>query len=172
MICPSCGTLNLPGNDACQKCQFELASLDGPMGSDRVEKSLMHDTVQSLKPRPAVTLPITATLGDVLKTLVGHGVGSVLLVGDDGKLRGILTERDFLRKVAGRNEAFLQLRVQEYMTPNPETISPTATIAFALQKMDLGGYRHLPVVEDGVPIGTISVRDMIRHITQLCRKAG
>jgi CBS domain-containing protein len=57
------------------------------------------------------------------------------------------------------------------MTPNPETVGPNDTVAFAMQKMDIGGYRHLPVVEDGIPIGIISVRDLMRHITRLCRDA-
>ncbi len=56
------------------------------------------------------------------------------------------------------------------MTSNPETVGPTDSLAFALHKMDCGGYRHLPVVKDGQPLGVISVRDMLRHITGLCRK--
>ena len=43
------------------------------------------------------------------------------------------------------------------------------TLAFALHKMDVGGYRHLPVLKDGKPTGVISVRDMLRHITRLCK---
>ena len=55
------------------------------------------------------------------------------------------------------------------MTPNPETVRPTDTLAFVLHKMDGGGYRHLPVLKDGQPLGMISVRDMLRHITRLCK---
>jgi CBS domain-containing protein len=55
------------------------------------------------------------------------------------------------------------------MTADPETVGPEDRLAVALQKMDVGGYRHLPVVEeDGVPVGLVSVRDVIRHITKLC----
>jgi CBS domain-containing protein len=54
------------------------------------------------------------------------------------------------------------------MTRNPETVSLNDSLALALQKMDVGGYRHLPVVEDGKPVGVISVRDMMRHLTKLC----
>jgi CBS domain-containing protein len=57
------------------------------------------------------------------------------------------------------------------MTSEPETLGPDDMLAVALHKMDVGGYRHLPVVENGVPTGIISVRDLIRHITQLCKEA-
>jgi CBS domain-containing protein len=86
----------------------------------------------------------------------------------DGKLRGILTERDYVRKVIGVEPDFVRLPIADYMTPDPETVRPTDLLAVALQKMDVGGYRHLPVVDDGRPVGLISVRDVIRHITKLC----
>ena len=55
------------------------------------------------------------------------------------------------------------------MTRRPETIRSSDSLAFALHKMDCGGYRHLPVVQDGRLLGMISVRDMLRHITDICR---
>ena len=59
-----------------------------------------------------------------------------------------------------------------FMTANPETVSTSDSLAFALHKMDVGGYRHLPVIHHGAPVGVVSVRDMLRHITRLCREAG
>jgi len=55
-----------------------------------------------------------------------------------------------------------------FMTANPETVSTSDTLAFAIHKMDVGGYRHLPVIHHGAPVGVVSVRDMLRHITRLC----
>ena len=60
------------------------------------------------------------------------------------------------------------LPIEKFMTPNPETVTADDSLAFALHKMDVGGYRHLPVLQDASPIGVISVRDMLRHITRLC----
>ena len=51
-------------------------------------------------------------------------------------------------------------------------MTATDKLAFALLKMDVGGYRHLPVVKDGKPAGVISVRDLLRHITRLCNEYG
>jgi CBS domain-containing protein len=55
------------------------------------------------------------------------------------------------------------------MTPRPETIVATDSLAFALHKMDSGGYRHLPVLENGRPVAVISVRDVLTHCTRLCK---
>jgi CBS domain-containing protein len=93
-----------------------------------------------------------------------------LVVDTAGKLLGIFSERDLLTKVAGIHQSFADLPVQQFMTANPETVTAKDTLAFALHKMDVGGYRHMPVVSEDQPAGVISVRDMVRHITQLCRE--
>ncbi|HEY8505321.1 MAG TPA: CBS domain-containing protein [Gemmataceae bacterium] len=168
MICPSCGHDNVPGSDTCARCLTDLAPLDRPEGQDRVERSLMRDAVLVLKPPAPVTLPLGATLGEAAAVLTEADIGAVLVVDADGRLRGILTERDFLTEVALIPD-YTGLPVSQFMTPDPETVAPTDTLAFALRKMDVGGYRHLPVVSEGMPVGMISVRDVIRHITRLCR---
>ena len=118
-------------------------------------------------PRPPVTVPVAAPLADAMARMIDLSVGAVLVTDGAGKLVGILTERDFLLKVAGQS-GFEALPVARFMTPDPETVTPADTLAFALGKMDAGGYRHLPVVENGRPVGVISVRDILRHITGLC----
>jgi CBS domain-containing protein len=169
MICPSCGHSNLPGADECVKCQFALASVDMPTPGDKVEGSLMTDTVAVLKPRQSVTVSETAPLGTAVGVMLATKVGAVLVTGPDDSLVGILTERDFLTKVVGQS-GYEGLPVRQFMTPNPETVVLSDPLAFALRKMDVGGYRHLPVVENGKPIGVVSVRDVIRHITRLCKE--
>jgi CBS domain-containing protein len=170
MLCPSCGHTNVPGADECVQCLFPLASLDShPAGSDAVESSVLHDPVRKLKFKSPVTIPLDAKLGLALDRMVEHSVGALLVVDTDGKLVGILTERDYLRKIVGLVHDYAHKPICDYMTPEPETVSPDSLLAVALQKMDVGGYRHLPVVEeDGRPVGLVSVRDVIRHITKLC----
>ncbi len=101
--------------------------------------------------------------------MMGPGVGALLIVDDHQKLVGILTERDLLTKVVGYHAEYVHLPVEQFMTPDPEAVAVTDNLAFALHKMDIGGYRHLPVVKDGKPVGVISIRDMLRHITKLCK---
>jgi CBS domain-containing protein len=170
MLCPSCGHANVPGADECARCLFALASIDNePTGIDAIEASVLQDRVRTLKFKPPVTVPVDGKLGLALHRMVEHGVGALLVVDADGRLVGILTERDYVRKVVGVLPDYAHRPLQEFMTPEPETVGPEDRLALALQKMDVGGYRHLPVVEeDGIPVGLVSVRDVIRHITRLC----
>jgi CBS domain-containing protein len=87
-----------------------------------------------------------------------------------GKLVGILSERDLLKKVAVLPDPYAELHVEDVMTAHPETVTAEDSLAFALHKMDVGGYRHLPVLQGGKPAGVVSVRDMLRHITRLCKE--
>jgi CBS domain-containing protein len=170
MLCPSCGKTNVPGADECAKCLFPLASIDGQTScADAVETAVLNDPVRTLKVRPPVTIPVDAKLGLALDRMVEQGVGALLVVDAGGKLVGILSERDYLRKVVGLQADYARQPLRDYMTADPETVGPEDLLAVALQKMDVGGYRHLPVVEeDGTPVGIVSVRDVIRHITKLC----
>lgn len=168
MVCPTCGHLNIPGSDECEKCHFALASLDAPAPSDRIERSLMMQAVALLEPRPPVTVGVGDDLGRAVREMIDQRVGALLVTDANGALAGILTERDFLTKVAG-TPGFAALPVAQFMTPRPESVRRSDSLAFALGKMDIGGYRHLPVVEDGRPVGVISVRDILRHLNALCQ---
>lgn len=168
MICPSCGETNLMGADECNRCQFDLSALDRPIPADAVEVSLMTDPVAVLKPRPPVCVPATADLGRAMVDMIRHAVGAVLVTDPAGRLEGILTERDFLTKIAGSDTLAL-LPVRQFMTRTPEAVRPTDSLAFALRLMDVGRYRHLPVVDAGRPVGVISVKDVLRHVLALCR---
>jgi CBS domain-containing protein len=169
MICPTCSHDNVPGSEHCSNCMHDLTQLDRPVAQDRVERSLMEDPISTLKPGKAVTLLASATVGEAMQTMLTRNIGALLVVGDDGKLLGIFSERDLLKKVAGKESDYVTRPVRQYMTPNPETVKESDMLGFALHKMDVGGYRHLPVMKDGQPLGMISVRDMLRHITQLCK---
>jgi CBS domain-containing protein len=169
MICPTCGYDNLPGCEQCENCLEDLTSLDRPTAQDRVERSLLEDTVAALKPRRALTLPPTAVVGEAIRTMLTCDVGAVLIADDGGRLLGIFSERDLLTKVAGVVPDYAARPVRDFMTADPETVRPTDSLAFVLHKMDGGGYRHLPVSQDGRVVGMISVRDLMRHITRLCQ---
>ena len=94
---------------------------------------------------------------EVAQRMVDRNVGAVLVL-DDGRLTGILTERDVLRAVARglRDDA----RVADCMTAHPETIGPDDTTEHAVVLMLHGGFRHLPVVEGNDLVGIISIRDL------------
>lgn len=171
MICPVCNhNGNLMGADTCLWCLFDLSAIDRPVASDRVERSLMTEPVAVLKPKLPVTVTVTATLGHVIQQMIAKQVSAVLVTDANNQLVGILTERDFLTKVAG-SAHFRDQPVELFMTRHPEAVTMMDPLAFALGKMSAGGYRHLPVVANGEPKGIVSVRDLLRHIMRLCRES-
>jgi CBS domain-containing protein len=98
-------------------------------------------------------------LQETAERMVARSVGAVLVL-EEGRLAGILTERDVLKAVAaGRAERAV---VRDWMTADPEVIGPDEPTDQAATLMIHGGFRHLPVVEAGELVGIVSVRDLIR----------
>lgn len=100
------------------------------------------------------------SLAHAAQVMVERRVGSACVV-DAGRLVGILTERDVMRAVA-RGLIPWSTRVSEIMTHDPATASPATTPGQALSRMLNGGFRHLPVVQDGALVGIVSLRDLAR----------
>ena len=115
------------------------------------------------------TITSDARLFDAVGRLGEKRIGALLVV-EDGRIAGIISERDLLTKAAGLQASYDTLPVYDIMTATPETVTDEDTLAFAVHKMDIGGYRHLPVLTEGKPTGVISIRDLMRHITQLCKE--
>jgi len=86
--------------------------------------------------------------------------GAILVV-EDERLVGIFTERDALYRVVSEHLDARRTALGEVMTPNPQTVTPNENFAHALHLMHNGGFRHVPVVEDGRPIGMVSARDAL-----------
>ena len=109
--------------------------------------------------RDLLTVDSGLTLAEVAERMVEREVGAVLVLAGE-RLAGILTERDVLRAVARgiRDEAL----VSEWMTSDPDTIEPDETTQHAATLMMHGGFRHLPVMEDGAVVGILSIRDLMR----------
>ena len=109
--------------------------------------------------RDLLTVDSGLTLREVAERMVEREVGAVLVL-DGERLAGILTERDVLRAVARgiRDEAL----VSDWMTIDPETIEPGETTQHAATLMMHGGFRHLPVMENGAVVGIVSIRDLMR----------
>ena len=91
-------------------------------------------------------------------------IGSVLIT-KKGKLAGIITERDILNKVIGKMDDFKTRPVTDAMTPNPLRLMPGDMIAYVMNNMHVGGYRHVPIVnEKDEPISIISIKDVMTFI--------
>lgn len=118
-------------------------------------------TVGEIMSRSLLTVEPTMTLTEAARQMEGRKVGAVLVV-SDGRLTGILTERDVLRAVAAGNVE--SASVGEWMTRDPETVEPSESVGQAGVLMIHGGFRHLPVLDGADPIGIISIRDLVRVV--------
>ena len=169
LLCPDCRYANIPGSDVCEQCGQSLSPQSDPNPSSPLERQIVKDRIESLSPKYAVTVESTVTVGEALKTLVNKGIGC-LLVTEGDKVVGIFTERDALLKINADYEKAADKPVSDFMTPEPSTLKSTDRIAFALHRMDLGGYRHVPILDENLPSKIISIRDILQYMTDRLEK--
>ncbi len=164
ITCPFCGAENITGFDNCEQCGQALSHVHSGGPANNVERSLIKDRVNAL-PETAMHGWADATVGEVLHQMATNRIGCVMIV-DGGRPVGIFSERDALMKLNTEAASLSDRPISEFMTANPETLQDSAKIAFAVQRMDVGGYRHLPIVSrDDQLQGIISVRAILNYLT-------
>jgi CBS domain-containing protein len=137
------------------------AYFDAEKAPRPLDYRILHEPIRRLEIRPPVCIARTASLSEAVREMQQHRVGYVMVV-DRGPLVGILTERDVLNKVLGKIPDWGAVPVESVMTADPEVLTPEDAIVFALQKMSIGGFRHVPVVDDQRrPVGIVSVRHVV-----------
>jgi CBS domain-containing protein len=119
-------------------------------------RKLIPDVVQH---QDVAALTGSATVREAAALMRSRHIGSVLIVGKDGKLEGIFTERDVVCRVVADCKDPDRTKLHTVMTAGPETASPSTTAIDALRRMHDGGFRHLPVVQNGKPVAVVSRRD-------------
>src|SRR4051812_40749660 len=127
MICPSCCCKNLPGDDVCRHCKQPLTAFDLPNPGNLIERSVMYDQVKSLKLHAPVTISRDATIGEAMALMLSANVGALLVVDPEGRLTGIFSERDLLKKIVGIRSGYDGLPIEQFMTPRPESVATTDT---------------------------------------------
>lgn len=164
MICPSCHTENVPGAEHCVSCGGDLHDLSHPGPEDAFTEHILTDVIGDVDADTPPPVAPGDPVGVVIHNMQAEGVSAVL-VKDQGELVGILTERDVLLKAAGDKVDLNAHAVSEMMTPDPVVLREDDTIAVALHKMSVGGFRHIPIVEKGEATRIASIRDVVRHIS-------
>jgi CBS domain-containing protein len=145
-----------------------LHEAQAPVGFD---EALLRQPLSVLGPRDPIVVDPAASILSAITLMRESRIGCVL-VARGGKLEGIFTERDVLVHVAGRSLDVADTPVLRVMTANPEYLRPTDSIAYALNAMSLGGYRHVPLVDEArTPVGVVSVRDVIHYLVRLFPKS-
>lgn len=163
MRCPFCDFENIQGMDQCARCHVDLTHPGAIETHADIERDLLKRPLGELLAQDYVTVLPSDSVGDVIRRLheTSHHCAIVI---EEERVVGILTERDVLTKIAHRYDDCAGRAVREFMTPNPATLNVENAVAFGLNRMMVGGYRHVPVKRDGKLAGVVSVRHILGYL--------
>ncbi len=122
--------------------------------------------ILSTKGKDVHSIVSTITVYDALKVMGEKNVGAVLVI-EDNVLKGILSERDYARKVVLKNKASKETFVHEIMEKEVITVKPTDDLDFCMGIMSKRRVRHLPVIENDAVTGVISIGDVVKAIIEI-----
>jgi CBS domain-containing protein len=134
------------------------------------DDALLRESVKALPVRKPIVLSGDASVTDAVRAMQHDHRGAVAIT-EDGtpstRLVGIFTERDVLLRIVERGRNPAVLRLSEVMTHDPERLPLESSVAWALNKMSIGGFRHVPVVDDeDRPVFVVSVRDVVELLVE------
>jgi len=130
-----------------------------------LSRNIRVDSVSRLDPTSPLGIDVDAPISEAVAAMRLENTGC-LLVTADGRLVGIFTERDLLTRVLARGRP-LDVPMRACMTPNPITVNPKDSVRTVIRRMQKGGYRHLPVVDEaGRPVGIVSARRVVHYLVE------
>jgi CBS domain-containing protein len=115
------------------------------------------------KGRSVVTLAPETTVRRVVETLARERIGALIICDPEGRVTGIISERDIVRMLASGGAAVLDEPVSRFMTKEVRTCTERDTVDFLMEEMTSHRFRHMPVVEGGRLIGVVSIGDVVKH---------
>ena len=114
--------------------------------------------------RPVLTLDVSATVREATALMRERSIGAVVIT-RGGRTSGIVTERDLMMKVIAHGDDLQSRPVTDIMTPDPDRLRKEDPIKYVMNQMHVGGYRHVPIVDDDdIPQHIISIRDVMAFI--------
>jgi CBS domain-containing protein len=134
-----------------------------------VGRQFLETRIRDLKPQAAVTIPEDASVARAIEIMRRRKLGAVLVVSKKRprRLVGLFSERDLLNRALPL-KGYGRLKVAKLMTRDPEALRPQDSCAYALNKMSVGRFRHIPLVDaNHVPVGMLSIRDVIDFLVEL-----
>lgn len=143
----------------------ELALLSGEMSTTVLDEDAFKEPLSILCSRRAEVIEETASIADAIRRMKTSRIGSLAVVSRDGLLVGIVTERDVLFKVMLEDVDAKTARVSTIMTPDPETLLLDDPLVFVMNKMHVGGFRHVPILDQaGRPLHVLSIKDVVSFV--------
>lgn len=134
-------------------------------GPSELESALVRERLSDALSNHGLIVDEETSLEEALRLMREHRQGCVLVT-REGRLFGIFTERDVLMKVVGTRIDLDRTPIRAFVTRDPVTLPAEASVAYALNRMVLEGFRHVPIVdENGIPAGVVSMRDIIEYLS-------
>lgn len=168
MFCPSCGHDNLEGMDRCENCMKSLRDLDVPRAEATagLVRSVMEDNLSHLEQMETLTVRPDESALEVARRMKDAQTGCALVLDEQGKLAGIFTEHDVLRKLMGAGDGAQDVPVSQLMSRNPESLRESDSVAAALNKMAMRRYRHVPITRNDGSYSVVSIKSVLKYIAQ------
>ena len=168
IICPFCDSENIEGEDRCSQCLASLMQTDlpEPEKDDDLQSTIMTAPVaELLTGKDLLVANKSDSISKIVKVLERTKKDCVLIY-ENKQLVGIVSLRDLLRKAPESSLDLDKASIETVMTSNPETIKPEDPIAFLVNKMSMGGFRHVPVLAtDGTPLSIVSIKDVLGYLS-------
>jgi CBS domain-containing protein len=117
------------------------------------------------KARGVMTAHPEDSIQEIALRLASRKIGAIVIVGDSGKVAGIISERDIIRMIAEHGADALKMPASRGMTRSVVSCTKTSTIEEIMETMTHGRFRHLPVIEDDNLVGIVSIGDIVKHHT-------
>ncbi|WP_158727822.1 MULTISPECIES: CBS domain-containing protein [unclassified Flavobacterium] len=122
--------------------------------------------ILSTKGKEVFSILSTHTVYEALTIMSEKNIGAILII-EDTELKGVLSERDYARKIVLKAKSSKKTFVHEIMETNVVTVKPTDNLDFCMELMSTKRVRHLPVLENDIVIGIISISDVVKAIIEL-----
>jgi len=119
--------------------------------------------ILAVKGTNVVTTQPHRTLGEIVELLAARDIGAIVIADTQGGVLGILSERDIVRAISRNGPEALQDAASVHMTTKVVTTSEDETVHATMEKMNLGRFRHLPVIKNGKLGGILSIGDVIKY---------
>ncbi|MFV8335397.1 CBS domain-containing protein [Flavobacterium sp. RSP29] len=122
--------------------------------------------ILSTKGKEVYSILSTNTVYEALTVMSEKNIGAILII-EDTVLKGVLSERDYARKIVLKAKSSKKAFVHEIMETDVVTVSPSDNLEYCMELMSTKRVRHLPVLEDSIVIGIISISDVVKAIIDL-----
>ncbi|MCO4754215.1 MAG: CBS domain-containing protein [Bacteriovoracaceae bacterium] len=152
--------------------QDENFSFAADKGTSGISGSIFMTPLKKVVTKDLVKIDVSSSINQVIEAMQKFRNGMVILTQHETMLKGIITERDILRKVLGKHEVGTNIPAKQFMTPNPDTLLEKHILSYGINNMFTGRYRNIILVdEERIPVSYVSLVDIIQLISEKIKNA-